>query len=229
MAILGNLVSLDWDSHFFNKKMAQIIAQEPFNSITQTELNDFDFVQAKVDSQSTDFINSLLNVGFQYVEGEVVFEKQIQRASCDDKLVQASTQDTEQLKNLVSNTYQHSRFTSPWFTEIERARFYSAWVEKAVLGQFDDICLVIKKDNLVLGCITLKDIGGVCRIGLLAVKESARGMNIGSRLMSQAEQYAVNHSLTAITVATQLTNIPAINFYNKLNYKTNSISHWLYK
>lgn len=229
MAISGNLTHLNWDSHFFGKKMANFEQAEEVSALTLSQLNKYDFVQAKVNAHSHGSINQLQKLGFQYVEGEVVFRKPVAEQCQKETMLPAQPDDLNQLISIVNNAYQYSRFCSPWFSPADRERFYATWVEKAVLGQFDDICLCIKNEEKVLGFITLKKIDSICRIGLIAVAEDARGQQIGSRLMNLANSYALKQQLSTIQVATQLANIPAINFYNKLNYKTNSISHWLYR
>lgn len=232
MAISGNLTHLDWDSHFFSKNMANFEQAEnatEVDPLNLEKLNKYDFVQAKVGAHTHHSINQLLKLGFEYVEGEVVFRKAVSKACQQETMLPAQIDDLEQLFSIVNNAYQYSRFCSPWFSPIDRERFYATWLEKSVLGQFDDICLCIKNEERVLGFITLKKINSICRIGLIAVATEARGQQIGSRLMDLANSYASKQQLSTIQVATQLANIPAINFYNKLNYKTHSISHWLYR
>jgi dTDP-4-amino-4,6-dideoxy-D-galactose acyltransferase len=229
MVISGNLVRLNWDSDFFGKEIANFEQTENTTSLTLSMLDQYDFAQAKINAHSPDSINQLQSLGFKYVEGEIVFQKQTDFQCPQEEIIPAKYDDLDQLRNIVNNAYNHSRFCLPWFALSDKERFYATWVEKAVQGQFDDICLCIKNEEKVLGFITLKKVETICRIGLIAVAVDARGQQVGSKLMQMANNYALKQQLTTIQVATQLTNIPAINFYNKLDYKTHSISHWLYR
>src|SRR5918999_4165707 len=83
---------------------------------------------------------------------------------------------------------------------------------------FDDraIHLVALRDDEVVGTLRIVTSERVARIGRMAVRQSARGGGVGSRLMSAAETVAAQLGVTTIVLHAQLT---AEAFYRRLGYQ----------
>lgn len=59
--------------------------------------------------------------------------------------------------------------------------------------------------------------------------DNYQGQGIGKQLLKLAEQYALNNQCKKIQVATQTSNLAAINLYVKNNYTVNQSAYWLYR
>ncbi len=214
----------EWDSAFFNRRIGDI------NLATHNHFKDtlFDLITTKVCSDDVNLISSLNQNGFQYCEGEVTFSKMLSNQSHIDFDI-ADESDLPQLSSLVDGMYKYSRFKSPWFTPEEKDFFYKTWLKKAVLGQFDDVCIIFRQKKTIRGFVTLKLSSNSATIGLIGVNHLCRGQGIGCKLIQCCESYLVNKNIQLIQVATQTSNVAAINLYIKNDFLVENTSVWLYK
>jgi len=221
---------LEWDSDFFNKRIGQLDINQ--NATVIKKPHNFDLIQAKIlttDYQKIDVLNKL---NFKLVEGELDFSLNINSAEqnkCSSTIQQATVEDIQQIKEVCTNSFTASRYRSPWFTQQQRNCFYQLWAEKAVLGTFDDICILIKQKNLIYGFVTLKFEQNNARIGLICVNTNNQGQGVATKLLKQAIQYCHTKNVQQLKVATQFANPSAIALYTKLGFTINNLSYWFYK
>ncbi|MEQ3511915.1 GNAT family N-acetyltransferase [Pseudoalteromonas sp. BZB3] len=223
------LKRLDWDSTFFGIDIATI---ENFETLTAEQLKKFDLVTFKVMTSDFDIVSKLHEYNFVPVEGELLFRKTVSVKyvpQIDNNLAIATENEIDEVANLAMESYQHSRFKKPWFSEEHRNQFYAEWAKKAVLGTFDDICIIYKAEEAVTGFITLRKIKNKLVIGLIAVSENYRGQGIAAALLDRANNFALENNCDEIQVATQLSNISAANLYIKNDYLLSESSIWFYK
>lgn len=223
----NNIQSLIWDSEFFAKNIATVT---DITNVTADELLPFDLITNKVTSDNYHGLNRFSQLGFTLAEGELVFNKKLtENPNSSLSIELAQKTDINELVNLAKKIYVSTRFRQPWFTDEQSANFYGAWIEKAVLGEFDDVCLIIKDKEIIQGFISLKKVNTEIKIGLIGVTQAAQGKGIARRLLALAELYAFKHQCNQITVATQTSNIKAINLYTRNNYTLKESNYWLYK
>ena len=199
---------LQWDSQFFNKKIGYL---NRINELCEEDCKDFDLITCKVDTADYRGVDFLSNNRFSLVEAEVKFCKNIveQEVSPVTKsLDYADSSHLDELIALAGTSYQFSRFRTPWFDEKQKELFYSEWVKNAVLGQFDDCCIILKDGNNISGFVSVKKTEKEVSIGLIAVSRTYQGKGIATQLLELVEQYAVSHNCCRILVSTQLSNIP---------------------
>ncbi len=231
--MINNAISeLTWDSEFFLKKIATVT---DLAKLTPSELQNYDLVVNKISSDDYQTLDFFSKLGFTLAEGELEFSKVISEDITENtsikssRIYSADVSNIDELINIAKTSFSSSRFRAPWFTCQQREDFYALWVKKAVLGQFDDICLMYQEQNTIHGFISLRKIEQQLKIGLIAVSSSSQGKGVASKLLSSAEIYAKAHQCRIISVATQMSNIPAINLYTGKNYKLKQSSYWLYK
>lgn len=219
---------LAWDSAFFNQEIAHVQNAEALNLI---DYSGYDLVTLKLDAGNYSCITEAQEVGFAFVESEVVFSKTLisHQQNQISELNIATENDLEAVKAIARNAYSLSRYRLPYFDKNDRDKFYSTWIENAVRGEFDDVCLVIREQSKVAGYISLKKDATTLKVGLIAVAEGFQGKGIGKRLLVLAEQYAYQASCSVISVATQISNIGAINLYLKFGFTCQETSHWFYR
>lgn len=221
-----NFIRANWDSDFFKKEIYTLSSKKENTNPVKANL-----YWAKVQSYDYQLINQLNKEGFVYIEGELNYIKSLDTPAPESwPLSYASEEDIEELLLLVKGLYQLSRYRLPWFKTYERDLFYATWIKKAVLGQFDDICLISRSsENLIEGFLTLKLQGSGARIGLIGVNKHFRKKNVASKLLKQAEAFSLKEKCTFIEVPTQSSNIAASNLYIRNNYKLSDSHVWLYK
>lgn len=144
----------------------------------------------------------------------------------------ANTIPSEDLINLAYESGNFSRFRAdPHLTENQFKTIYKTWITNSVNRTIADDVLVISDNNKLLGMVTVGEKNHRGDIGLLAVSETARGKNIGTRLVRAAQYYFIQKGFDQSQVVTQQTNIPACKLYEKCGYhieKTECFFHiWL--
>ena len=235
MSVRANINPLSWDSEFFSFPIAKLteINGPGTPSLMSDDFNDYQLVQAKIPASDYFVLSGLQALGFQLVDGEIDLEiavplKNIEQHS---RLEVATKKDIPYLKNLAGHAFELSRFRAPWFNTSDNGRFYGEWAEKAVLGTFDDCCLIIKDSMQVIkGFVTLKQSGdGSFRVGLLAVSPDYRKQGVGDALVNGALAYCRNQDAGSLHIATQTGNIAALRLYIKYGATIASSSYWLYR
>lgn len=223
----NNVVTLAWDSEFFSKNIATVT---DINLVTVDELVSFDLITNKVSSENYAELTQFTQLGFSLAEGELLFSKKLTEiSSFNEPMLLAKEKDISKLVSLAKQSYVSTRFRQPWFTDEQSANFYGLWIEKAVRGEFDDVCLIIKENDDIQGFVSLKKLNQEIKIGLIAVAETAQGKGIARQLLTLAEVYAIQQQCNQMSVATQTSNIPAINLYIRNNYSLIESNYWLYK
>ncbi len=242
MPVHASIEPLSWESEFFQRHSAKLIFSGSARQLEPAELDIYTLTQAKVPTHRLDLIDSLGQLGFRLVEGEVDLALSIEgkgsvstenaASEADSGIYQqrvATTADIPLLRSVAADAFALSRFRAPWYSSQDSGRFYALWVEKAVLGTFDHQCLIVTDTaGQPAGFVTLRDLqDGSARIGLLAVFPVAQGKGIGSALMSAAKQWCQHRGLHRLQVATQMSNIAALRLYISSGASIASTAYWL--
>lgn len=241
MSVLANINHLEWESDFFSLKTGRLEFDAHAPVLTDNQLNEFALIQAKIPSHALSLVDKLSQLGFQLAEGEIDFKLLIKTENdgIENACVktpslryrEAKEADITSLMKLASQAFVQSRFRSPWYQAKDSSRFYALWVKKAVLGTFDDICLVTLDDHdNMSGFVTLRRISdNEARVGLLAVMPENKGQGVGKQLMSVAKQWCEQQSIPILYIATQISNIVASHLYTQSGAVIDSTTYWLYR
>lgn len=240
MSVRASIDPLDWESDFFKRSTAKLnFAATDAEIILSYQMDAFEVVQAKVAASETALIDDLAGMGFAFVEGEIDFSLTIGTEnaylkaglSATDRVEVAQVDDIVPLRKAAQAAFSHSRFRAPWYQEDDSGRFYALWVEKSVLGTFDHTCLLVKDvTGDILGFVSLRNLDvDTARVGLLAKMPGAQGQGIGRKLMSAAFNWCVQHQKRQLNVATQISNVAALNLYSRSGAAIASTAYWLYR
>ncbi|WP_439146019.1 dTDP-4-amino-4,6-dideoxy-D-galactose acyltransferase [Vibrio sp.] len=217
----------EWDSQFFSKKIGDV--QWGIEKTQLASANSYDLITTRVGSLEHTKIEVLQNHGFVYCDGDVQLTKDIHSNDSEIDFQMATQEQLPKLLTMLDNMYQISRFKAPWFATQDRDRFYKEWLTKAVYGTFDDCCLMIAEEDNICGFVTLKECSNYAQIGLIGVGSEYQGKGIGKRLLSVAEQYLKQRNCTTLNVATQTSNIHALNLYTRFGFRLTETNLWFYK
>jgi ribosomal protein S18 acetylase RimI-like enzyme len=80
----------------------------------------------------------------------------------------------------------------------------------------------------VRGAIMMLFEGPVCRILSVAVAPTERRRGLGTRLMAAAEQLCRDRGYASIRLEVSTQNLPAIEFYRRLGYRTDGVLYGYY-
>lgn len=233
---MSNFIFKTWESSFFKRSIFDFNLNLQFD--IDAGVKDFwpknSLITAKVKSSDYFSLDLVNNLGFDFCEGDVVFEKDISDViplyqEGDFLKYLAVGGSIEELKTIINGLYLNSRFRDPWFTLFERESFYKLWIENAVLSKFDDCCLILKNGSSIVGFVTLRIRNNEGIIGLIGVKSTCQGQGIGKKLLQLVDTYCANNGAKKIIVSTQASNVSAVKLYHKNGYNLSNISYWFYK
>ncbi|HBO22300.1 MAG TPA: dTDP-4-amino-4,6-dideoxy-D-galactose acyltransferase [Providencia sp.] len=240
MSVRASIEPLQWESDFFGHSTAKLNFTDVGSEIILAyQMDKYDIVQAKVSASESTMIDDLASMGFSLVEGEIDFALTIGTenayltagASATNRVEVAQIDDIVPLRNAAEAVFSNSRFRAPWYQEGDSGRFYALWIEKAVIGTFDHTCLLVKDaSGEILGFVSLRNLDAdTARIGLLAKMPKAKGQGIGRQLMLAAFNWCVQHQKRQLNVATQISNVAALNLYSHSGASIASTAYWLYR
>ena len=220
----GVLESLEWESTFFARPSAIVRLREDAPALQEADFSAWQRVQAKIPADRADWLDALQQHGFQLVEGEADLSIALTRHdACGAEL--ATEQDIPVLRQMAAKAFAQSRFRAPWYAPDDSGRFYAQWIENAVKGTFDHVCLVCRAaDGQIQGFVSLRKLNErEARIGLLA------GRGMGEKLMQAALHWAQQQQLVTLRVATQLGNTAALKRYIASGANIDATAYWLYR
>lgn len=230
MRVHASIKPLDWENQFFQRHSAQLIWDDSAQ-LDMARLDEFDLVQAKVDSQQSARLDALQQLGFRLVEGEADLQLAVTAGERQTGIRIARAEHIPALRTAAGAAFACSRFRTPWYQPHDGARFYAQWIENAVRGAFDNQCLIAHDEQGKLqGFVSLRELeGDAARIGLLATLPTAQGQGVGTRLMLAALDWSRARRRNRLYVATQLSNLAAMRLYLRCGAVIERTAYWLYR
>ena len=230
MRVHASIKPLDWENAFFQRHSAQLVWDDAA-LLEPAQLDAFDLVQAKVDSQQAARLDALQQLGFRLVEGEADLQLAVTSSERQTGIRIARLEHLPALRTAAGIAFAHSRFRAPWYQPPDSARFYAQWIDNAVRGAFDNQCLIAHDaQGRLQGFVSLRELSaGEARIGLLATLPTAQGQGVGTRLMLAATDWCRVRRLNTLRVATQLSNLAAMRLYLRCGATLERTAYWLYR
>ena len=218
---------LTWDSVFFGKRIGTLNENDQ-KGFDPVKADQFDLIQCCCNIKNTDFIGKLEKHGFHYVDTRIDFILNIENYETETYQL-ADEEDIDSIKAIAAETFKESRYSNSYFNRNDSKRFYSKWAENAVLGKFDDYCLIVKEDGDIKGFITYKQADNkTSTIGLLGISMNNQGKGYGKRLVREYSYFSGLKGNSWINVSTQGTNLNAQIFYIKNGFIPKRIQSWYY-
>ncbi|MDH5681297.1 MAG: GNAT family N-acetyltransferase, partial [Spirochaetota bacterium] len=175
--------------------------------------------------------NTLERHSFEFADVKITNTINLEDFHFSDEPAELATHvDINELKEMSATLFSDSRYYHEKFNKEKVNEFFQIWVEKAVLGQYDDYCIKVQNGGTIAGYITTKLLGEAkARIGLIAVKPQAQNLGIGTKLIKSLFKFLYEKEIRVVSVVTQGKNISAQNFYLKRGFLINKLEHWYYK
>lgn len=225
---------LKWDSEFFGFNIADFDPREwmknPLGIDSFVAKNKIRLLQCCVDIRQDRIINWLEYNSFRLIDLKMTYSAQI--PSSDRKRfrgIPATHADVPALKRIARTCFKDSRFYDSPFDRNQGDRLVETWVEKSVLGTFDDLCLKIEKNNEPVGFVTARFKSCPARIGLVGLRRGYRSQGLGRELLCTLFNHLASHNIKQIRVVTQGRNIGAQNFYSRNGFRLINVSAWFYR
>lgn len=226
---------LKWESEIFEKNIADFRFEKLQNN--KKELDEFlivhktDMIQSCVEIDNKEGIEFLENNRFHFQDLKLSYKMKLEISENikNREYKIAKEEDIEDIKRISRELFYYSRFNV--LGENSSKQIYEIWAEKAVKGEFDDVCLKVEdENNKTAGFITLKKISEKeAKIGIIAVELNKQKAGYGRVLMDGAKKYLIEQGIEKFYVVTQGKNINAQNFYINSGFKMDKIEMWYYR
>ncbi|SDD99115.1 Ribosomal protein S18 acetylase RimI [Bhargavaea beijingensis] len=226
---------LDWDTSFFGISCAKVILSEPVQKSDwkqiKHEINNYDFVSivnenseplnAQYIGQETNAFLSDVNIQF---EKKTAFEQ----PSKESNSIVISSMMEENDEILKLSDFGFSKFVEdPGLRSRGGDQVYYEWLRNAFNRQDKFFAVDYDEKKSVNGYLLYSINNRKCVIELIAVSRDKGAKGVGTRLFKALENWLLNKGIEVIKVGTQLRNIGAINFYQKMGCKQVA-SHQIY-
>ena len=226
---------LKWESEILKKKITEFRFEKLENNKKDIERflkeKQIDLMQSCIELDNKEGIEFLENNKFHFQDLKLSYKMNLnmneKNENIDYKI--AVEEDIEDIKRISRELFYYSRFNI--LGERASKEIYEIWAEKAIKGEFDDICLKVQdENNKTAGFITLKKISEKeAKIGIIAVELNKQKAGYGKILMDGAKKYLIEQGIDKFYVVTQGKNINAQNFYINSGFRMDKIEMWYYR
>jgi dTDP-4-amino-4,6-dideoxy-D-galactose acyltransferase len=225
----------EWESNYFGFNIAYFY---PRNNLFEfKKLEEFiksgkiKFIWGHSSINNINIINKFKDYGFKYADLQICFKCEIGKLAINENMFQiAVDEDSGEIKNIAQKLFVDSRFYQTDFNSNKIKKLYQIWVEKAINGLFDDICLKIYYENRIAGFSTLSYSGKeTSKIGLIGIRKEYQNRGLGKYLITSVFSFLKSENIKYVDVITQGKNYQAENFYIKNGFLLDSINIWFYK
>jgi dTDP-4-amino-4,6-dideoxy-D-galactose acyltransferase len=136
------------------------------------------------------------------------------------------TTPTAELLHLARDAGRYSRFkVDPRVPSGVFEQIYDAWITNSLNKQIADEVMVIRDGSSLTGLVTVGSKDGRADIGLLAVREEARGRGLGKALVQASLKWAAQAHFRLAQVVTQGANHPARHLYVSCGYTVERVEN----
>ncbi len=230
---------LEWDSEFFEKRIARIITTNL--SHADAKLVCDWAVKERIDCLY--YLASGLEInntqpaeqnGFSFIDLRVTFIRDLSRPVLkyvpQYHIRRAGEGDLEELKSIVRWSFNLTRFKVDQNFDPARADFmYEVWIEKDLFTEGHSVWVIEMDKRITAFCSISSSGDGCAKIGLVGSSPAYRGKGLSSSLQEYLGSELRNEGFASIEVVTQGRNIAAQNLYQRVGFLSRSIDLWYHK
>lgn len=238
--ILELVSVLKWDSGFFGFPVAYLscmhLTENIFKAITPfLESEKIKLLEYLCNCHDRSSVEVAEKNGFNFTDIRVVLTRSLNSLeSAKESNYQfglAKVKHIDCLRQIARGIYKNSRYYfDGHFSESKIDEFYQDWVEKAVRGTFDDVCICLFDKEQPISFCTLNFVTETkAKIGLFGVEESYHGKGVGAELMERVLLFSKEKGINKMEVVTQGRNYPAQKLYQKSGFTTKYMQQWYHK
>lgn len=232
---------LDWDSVFFGLNVGYVQCRRLTPRIEEKirgflKAERMDFVEYLCDSQDRKSMLTAEHSGYSLVDIRVTFGIDLQKLRTDtgksgNMLRRAVPEDIPQLRSIAHDAYRDSRYYADGnFLKEKLVEFYENWIEKAVLGTFDDYAYVLNDNDRITGfCTIKKEKEFFARLSLVGVESRMRGKGVGMQMIPAVLEDLRKNGIRYVSTVTQGRNYAAQRLYQKCGFLTAKMELWYHK
>jgi dTDP-4-amino-4,6-dideoxy-D-galactose acyltransferase len=228
---------LDWDSNFFDCRIARLNAPRLNEAIAAQALqwcgeNRIDCLYFLADSDHSETCRLAESNGFQLVDVRLTYERAVESDAGDEPATSvrfAREDDLPPLRAIARSSHHDSRF---YFDgHFERAncdRLYETWIENSFRG-FAQAVLVAERDGAPAGYLTCHYKEEESQIGLVGVGRDHQGKGLGLALVRSFLAWSRRQRAARAKVVTQGRNVGAQRLYEKVAFLIATQQLWYHR
>jgi dTDP-4-amino-4,6-dideoxy-D-galactose acyltransferase len=231
---------LEWDSAFFDKRIARANCARLDDS-NVSELLDWcghhriDCLYFLADTGDAETVRIAQRNDFREVDVRLTLDRPINQQdrfpapTLDSRVRLARDSDLTVLRQLTRTLHRDSRFYyDEHFDRDKCGLLYAAWIEKSV-GDPTQTVFVPEVDSQPVGYISCATRGPETQIGLLGVAPAFAGQGFGKALVQQFITWSALQGSRRGTVVTQERNIAAQGLYRHCGFRPASFQRWYHR
>jgi len=215
---MDNVTLLDWDTEFFGFPVAQISSNRLDKKNLQEVLNfckkkKIKLLQFKCDAHHRSSVLLAEKNNFHFADVRITLTKQLIMENCHKQNLPnkilfrvGDKNDIPTLKDIVTDIYINSRYYFDTnFPRNDVHGFYRNWIEKSVLGNFDDLVYVLCNNDVPVACCSIlyNSTRLSATIGLFAVDDKMSGKGLGNLLLSKVLRKLSLEGVKKVSVVTR--------------------------
>jgi len=243
LEIIDIIKILDWDTKFWGFRVAYLSCRCLTESIIYRvnqfiKLENVKLVEYLCNCHDSNSVKITAENSFIFADIRLSFEKRLlekKNICLSEEFIfsLANKKNIPALLEITKDLYLDSRYYyDENFDRNKASIFYQNWVEKAVLGTFDDECYCIFKKSTVtpIGFCTIKyDVSQGASIGLMGLSLEYQGRGLAQTLLNLVFNSLIDKSIDKISVVTQGRNFAAQRLYQRVGFLTKTTEIWYHK
>lgn len=240
---LTSIVSkLSWDSEFFGFPIAFVSTRNlTYNLQLAVEKyvkrENIKLIQYLSNCHDDLSVRVAENHGYHFTDIRLRFSLNLKKYNLDldqfdlpGRFGLANASHIQNLMQMTNMMYKDSRYFFDGNFELEKInKFYSDWIRKSVIGEFDHECYCYFENEMPLGFCTIRYEGNTSSIGLFGVDSNFLGRGIGNSLLKHVIEGQKKKGIDYINVVTQGRNYAAQKLYQSVGFRTFSTELWYHK
>ena len=239
--IVNLITKLDWDTNFWGFPVAYLSSKYLTDNILlriekvikRDNIKLIEYLCNCHDSKSVKFAEKN---GFHFTDIRLSFEKPLNekydfKLSNNITFDRAKNSDIQELREFSKDLYKDSRyFFDDNFEREKVSEFYQTWIERAVLGQFDDACYCLYDNGTPFGFCTIKyNVLNTANIGLFGLSKKYQGKGLAKTLLYLIFNMLSEKNVHTVFVVTQGRNYAAQKLYQGVGFSTKTTELWYHK
>ena len=214
-----------WDTEWWSVRTAKATSLEGLGEWAVA--NTVGLMCLLVDADNPAEIQDAEERGFRFMDVRVTLEMPTKPRLSWARLARA--EDTSRLTAIARDAFHLTRFyADPTLDDSRCDDLYAEWTRSLCAGAAD-IVLVVERDGVPVGYITVSRDADHAEIGLVAVAADYRGQHLGTVLVNGAIDWAYTHEATTMTVVTQGRNVGALRTFEGCGFRISNTSLWFHK